>query len=397
MRQYWLFLVNCLCNVLFCTMDQSFSNGIDIDSVIVMGCFMPIEWLGTQFMRLGSFGYQTYQKYEKNCMLLAVASGIVTGLLCFTLADQISAIFDISEAQHALLADVLRLYGACMPMEAASRFVQTYITYKCYNRLAILTNVGTYFIIIGTDWLSVKLGFGLYGIIAATELSWLVYLIVVVCACKFWRTEDKIDRHVLSKCFWHAKDLLISRSLTRVAHIFMTRYVTALGEFDYAIYSVCMGAATLSSEVRDATTDYALVKLRDSVDRKRDWRHIIKRLYPISVVIEISLAYAALLFMHGKVALADCIWFLPFLKVTTLCYPVYDSLFSYFMCEHNTKVVHVKSACCCFWKIPMAVIVSLTMNNLIAFAALSFMDCLSGMLCYLWLYKRDGRTKLKGV
>ena len=389
MKQYWLFMVNCICNILFCAADSAFSNGISIDAVVVMGCFVPIEWLGMQFLRMGCFAYQTYQKYEKNCMLISIGCGIITGTIVISCAVPISNLFALSEAQKHLLQGILRIYGFCMPMEAASRFMQTYVTYKCYNKLAITANVLTYFIIIGTDWLSVVMGWDLYGIIAATELSWFVYLIILAVACKIWKSEDKIDLHIIKKCVLHAKDLLISRSLSRFATIIMTRFISKIGEYNYAIYSVCIGAVSLAEECRDATVDYALVVLREAKDKFITVRKTLKQCFTPSLLLQIGFAYGALIFMHGKVGLKDCIVYLPFYMLPMLTYQLYDIIFAYFMSIHNTKVTFLRGIISCFWRIPIAMLIDYFSGGLIAYAFLFLCDYLSITIVYYILYHKD--------
>lgn len=382
-------MVNCLCNILFCTVDSAFSNGISIDAVVVMGCFVPIEWLGMQFLRMGSFAYQTYQKYEKNCILLSIVTGFITGIAVVSCAVPISYIFEISDTQRSMLQGILRLYGCCMPMEAASRFMMTYVTYKCYNKLAISANIGTYILIIVTDWISVKCGWDLYGIVAATELSWLVYLIVLVIVCKIWSSEDRLNKSIFKKCFLHAKDLLLSRSLSRVANIVMTRYISMIGEYNYAIYSVCIGAVSLAEECRDALVDYALVILREAKDKFVALRKVLKKCITPTLVLEISITYVILIFMHGKVGLMDSLSYVTFFALPILIYPFYDALVSYFLSVHNTKVTYVRCICTCFYRIPIAMLVNYLSGGLISYSLLFLLDYASATIIYYILYRKD--------
>lgn len=385
-------MLNCLCNVVFCTVDSAFGNNISVDAVVVMGSFVPIEWLGMQLMRTGSFAYQTYQKYEKNCCLLSLLSGAVFGAVIAAFSTPISHIFALTDTQHKMLRDVLILYGSCMPMEAVSRFMMTYVTYKCMNRLNIVANFVTYILLIGTDWIAVKMNWGVFGLVASTEFTWLAYLVIVLIVSKFYRNNDKFSFDIIKKCIGHAKDLVIARGLGRVANIVFGHYLSLMGEFNYAIFAVCLNATSVSEEFRDASVDFCLVKLNGAEDKKQIHKRVLRQCFVPAVAIPVIASYLCLFFLHGKVALSDSIGYLIFFNLPVLIYPFYDTLFAYFMSVHNTRVTLIRGILNCVWRIPVAALVSYLGGGIVSFAMLYLFDYLTAIIVYGVIYTKGRKV-----
>lgn len=396
MKQYWIFMLNSLCNLLFCAVDQAFSNHISIDAIVVMGSFVVIEWLCTNLTFLGFFGYQILQKYEKNCCLISLLSGIIIGAVCVFAATPITHLFEITDIQKNMLKQLLIAYGLCLPMESVSRFLQGFIIYKCYNKLVIWANFGTYILLILTDYLAIKLGYGVLGLVLSTELTWLVYLVIVWVACKFYKQDDKISFKKIKDCIKAGKDLLISRTISRIATTAVGHFASTMGSVDYAIHAVVLGMTSQAEWFRDAFGDYTIIKLRDSDNKPKEAKNILKQCILPAMLLPIIAVMIMVFFMHGKVDIISAYKGAALYSLVFLIYPLYDLLQAYIISENKAKYITVRGCISAFWKIVVLGIVSTYKINLLVIAIINILDYISSQIYYMLALKISRKKALQG-
>ena len=358
MKQFWLFVLNSIQNIVFCAVDLAFANNISIDAIVVLGSYTVIETLGMVFLNLGRFAYQSLQKNEHNCCVASLFSGIIIGILVITLSTPITYIFELTTIQQNMLKNLLIIYGLSCPMESVARFLQTYITYNCYNKLRLWANFGTYILLIFSDWLAIKLGFELSGIVFSTELSWFIYLIVVWLVCKFHKTDDKINVKTILKCIWIGKDVLFSRIISRIANVALGHFASTMGTNNYAIHSVALSITSLTEEFRDAVADFTLIKLKD--DSNKNCKPIIKQLWLPFIMCSLVSNIILTIFMHGEVPILEAYYGVVIYSIPYLIYPIYDVLQSTILLSNiRQKAVLTNGLICALWRIPIIWVISL--------------------------------------
>lgn len=384
MKQYWIYVLNSLCNIVFCAVDGAFGNNISIDAIVVMGSFVTIEWLCQNIMRLGVFGYQIIQKHEKNCCFVSLISGLALGVVCIVFATPITYIFELTEVQRGMLKELLILYGICCPMESVSRFLQAYITYKCYNKLVILANFGTYILLISTDYIAIRLGYGVTGLVASTELTWLVYLIVVWAVCKFHKQDDKISIQKIKYCMKMGKDLLVSRLVSRVANVMLGHFASTMSTMEYAIHTVALSVVSLSEEFRTALEDYSIVRLRDNKDNMRDEaKRVLKQCTTPSILLPIIAAALMTMIMHGKVDIASAYYGVGLYCTASLVQPLYDVVQSYVLIKEKAEFTVVRGFISAFWRMVVPWILSFVGMTVLGIAIIYLLDYITSQIYYV--------------
>ena len=398
MKQYWIFVLNSLVNMAFCAVDSTFGNNISIDAIVVMGSFALIGQLGAKILFIGGYAYKVFQKYEKNCCLLSLIIGVLFGAVCIFGSNIIIHVFDLTDTQYEMLRQALICYGMCCPVEAVGRFLQSYITYKCYNKLVIILNVATYILLIGTDWLAVSLGWGCNGLVLSTGLSWLVYVIILLIATKFFAQSDKLCIKYIKKAFLVGKDLAVSGIIERGANLCLGYFVSTMGTEQYAIHSVALGAVSLAEEFRDAQNDYTIVRLRNRDKYKeRKAKRGFKQCWIRSLLLHIIASFVLVIVMHGKVGLAQAIYGVALYCLPMLMYPVYDTVQQFAMSRGKTKYALANSFICVFWRVvALWILSSVFGTSLIIIACVYFFDYLSSTIYYLVRLRRDKRERMQG-
>lgn len=395
MKQYWLFALNSLVNIIFCSVDSAFGNGISIDAVVVMGSFTILETLGTQFLVIGAQAYKVLQCNEKNCCLLSLISGIIIGALCITCAYPITYAFDLTDTQREMLRQVLVCYGICCPTEAVARFMQRFITLRCYNKLVLVSNITTYVLLIGTDWLAIALGWGCNGLVLSTGFTWIVYGIILLASTKFFSLDDKLRMGVLRKAFLIGKDLMLSGMISRGANLCLGHFASTMGTEQYAIHSVALSAVNLAEEFRDAQCDYTIVRLhnRDKY-KERKAKRVFKQCWLPALLLPICSSFLLICIMHGKVDLLPAMGGVALYCAPMLLYPVYDTVQQFVMSRGKTKYALITCLICASWRIVILGVISLIMGvNLYILGIIYFMDYLSRTIYYTVRLVHDKKAR----
>lgn len=384
MKQYWIYVLNSLCNILFCAVDGSFSNNISIDAIVVMGSFVVIEWLCQNMMRLGVFGYQILQKYEKNCCVASLISGTIVGIICVTCATPITYIFELTDLQREMLKELLIVYGVCCPMESVSRFLQAFITYKCYNKLVLWANFGTYILLIATDYLAIQLGYGVTGLVLSTELTWLVYLITVWIICKFHKQDDRISIQKITHCIRVGKDLLVSRIISRIANVILGHFASTMSTMEYAIHTVALSITCLAEEFRDALADYTIVRLRDNKDNMRnEARSVLRQCILPAILLPILTSALMTILMHGKVDILSAYYGVGLYCIVSLVQPLYDVVQSYVLVKDRAIFTVVRGIISVFWRMLVPWVMSIWGVTILGIAIIYLLDYITSQIYYI--------------
>lgn len=397
MKQYWFFALNCLCNVVFCAVDGAFGNGISIDAIVVMGSFSIIENVCVQLITIGAKAYKVFQRYEKNCGLLSLLMGVVIGAICITCAYYITFIFDLTDIQREMLRQALICYGIWCPIEAVGRFMLAYVTYKCYNRLLIISNFLTYILLIVTDWIAVRMGWGVNGLISSTGNVWLVYAVILIISTKFFNGDDKVTLSVLKTAFTKGKDVMLGGIASRVANLCLGHFASTMGTEQYAIHSVALSVVSLAEEFRDAEADYVIVRLKNRDKHKGDKaRRLLKQCWLPSLLLPIAASVVLAFVMHGKVSIADTLYGVSIYCMPMLLYPMYDLVQQFTISKGKTKYNAISGCICALWRIGVICIVSLMTPISIWILGLIYLfDYGSRMSYYILMARRDSKRELK--
>lgn len=395
MKQYWLFVLNSLVNVAFCAIDSAFGNNISIDAIVVLGSLAVIEPVLVQFQFIGMHAYKVLLKYAKSCCLLSVLVGILLGIICVTCGYQITFIFDLTDTQREMLRQALMCYGICIPFEVLGRFLQRYITLKCYNKLVIISNITTYVLLISTDWLAVYLGWGCNGIVLSTGFSWLTYAIILLIATKFFSQEDKVQWQYVKKAFLVGKDLMLGGIISRGSNLCLGYFASTMGTAQYAIHSVALGAVQLAEEFRDAQCDYVIVRLHNRDKHKEQKaKRVFKQCWLPALLLPIIASFLLILVMHGKVDLLSSLYGVALYCLPMLLYPVYDTVQQFVISRGRTKYALINALICTVWRVGALWICSMTIGvNLIVLAGAYLFDYISRTVYYIARLKHDKRVQ----
>lgn len=392
MKQYWMFILIALQDIVFCAVDGAFANNVSLDVIVSLNTFLIVEYFCLRPMQLGFYGYQAMQSNPKNCLMCSLIAGIVVGVLVASLSVPISYLFTLTEVQRQATKEVLVLFGCFAPVQAVTRYMQHYCYYTDKSKLVLIADLITYIQLILTDWWAVAADAGTFGLRLSTELCWASCLVILLPASGILKETDKISAKIIRHCFWVVgKDACISQSIIRAASIFLTSQASTMGTVTYAIHSVALSITDLGECFRDATVDYSVVELRDYRNNLHEQsRQLLKRLYLPALLLPLVLDAVLIFFMHGKVSLSDTIYGVAMYSIPFLIYPFYDISAAAIRLSTVRSSAILMSCVTAIWRVPILYgLIQLFGATIPVFSAIFALDYLSRLIVYRIMLRKE--------
>ena len=398
MKQYWLFVLAALQDIIFCTIDSTFANNISLDVIVVLNSFLIVQYFCLRPLLMGFWAYQAMQTNPKNCLVCSLLSSILVGIMLIATAQLLPYIFTLTDEQRQMLSDIFMLFGVCAPIQAIARYLHEYCIYTGKQKLVLVSSFITYIPMIVGDWIAVSLNAGAFGLRLSTELCWFLYLVVLLPASGILKVDDKLNWKTIRHCFYVGKDSCISQSIVRVATLFLTSIASTMGTEAYAIHSVALGITDMTESFREAQQSYSIIELRDHRDNLvKQSITVLKKLIVPALLLPLGLEVALVVIMHGKVsiqdaALATCMYSLPF-----FIYPMYDISAGAVVLSSVRSSSIVMSLVTAIWRIGVLwILIQIFGATIPVFGMIYFLDYLSRTVFYRIMLHREQKLLEKG-
>lgn len=391
MKQYWLFCLAAVQDIVFCAIDNAFANNISLDVIVVVNTFLIIQYFCLRPMNLGTYAYQALQSRPKNCLVCTLLMSILMSIIIILCAKPLTLLFDLTAKQREALAEVIILFGFCTPIQGTCRFLMNYCN---YNNKAVLVIVGsflTYIPMLIGDWLAVVTDTGAFGLRLATEISWLLYLVVLLPKSDILKTDDKVDFKTIRHCFYTGKEDCISQMITRGATIFMTSMASTLGTVAYAVHAVALGITDLGECFREATLNYGLIELREHRDNLYSQSlKVLKRVFIPALFLPLLLEGVLVITTHGKVEIIDTLVATGIYSLSFLVYPLYDISAAAIRLSSVRASLLLTSMLTAIWRVPILwILVQCFGVSIPVLGTIYVADYATRTLVYRIMLKRD--------
>lgn len=384
MKQYWLFVLAALQDIIFCTIDSTFANNISLNVIVVLNSFTIVLYFCLRPLLMGFWAYQAMQTNPKNCLMCSLLSSIVVGIVLVSTAQLLPYMFTLTDEQRQMLSDIFVLFGFCAPVQAVARYLQEYCIYTGKQKLVLISAFITYIPMIVGDWIAVSLNAGAFGLRIATELCWFLYLVILLPASGILKADDKPNWKTIRHCFYVGKDSCISQSIIRAGTLFLTSMASTMGTEMYAIHSVALGITDMAESFREAQQSYSIIELRDHRDNLvKQSITVMKKLIVPALLLPLGLEVILVFIMHGKVpiqdaALATCMYSLPF-----FVYPLYDISAGAVVLSSVRSSSIVMSLVTAIWRICILwILIQIFGATIPVFGMIYFLDYLSRTIFY---------------
>lgn len=395
MKQYWLFILTALQDIVFCTIDNAFANNISLDTIVVLNSFTIVMYFCLRPLLMGFWAYQAMQTNPKNCLICSLLSSILVGIILIATARVLPNVFTLTDEQKQMLSDIFMLFGFCAPIQAVARYLQEYCIYTGRQKLVLISAFITYIPMIIGDWIAVQCNAGTFGLRIATELCWLLYLIILLPASGILKVNDTLNWKTIRHCFYVGKDSCISQSIVRAATLFLTSMASTMGTEIYAIHSVALGITDMAESFREATQSYSIIELRDHRnDLVKQSLTVHKKLFVPALLLPLGLEIALVLITHGKVsiidaAIATCLYSLPF-----LVYPMYDISAAAVVLSSVRSSAITMSIITAGWRVCILwILIQIFGTTIPVFSTVYFCDYLSRTIFYRIMLHRERKRK----
>lgn len=212
----------------------------------------------------------------------------------------------------------------------------------------------TYIPMLIGDWLAVVTDTGAFGLRLATEISWLLYLVVLLPKSDILKTDDKVDFRTIRHCLYTGKEDCISQMIIRGATIFMTSMASTLGTVAYAVHAVALGITDLGECFREATLNYGLIELREHRDNLYSQSlKVLKRVFIPALFLPLLLEGVLVITTHGKVEIIDTLVAAGIYSLPFLVYPLYDISAAAIRLSSVRASLLLTSMLTAIWRVPI--------------------------------------------
>ena len=92
------------------SIDSAFNNSINIDAIVVCGSLFSIDLILKSISEIGTYTYRVARKNESAYLIVNAVISLILGVLVFVSRNFIINIFDLTDIQKELLANILVLY-----------------------------------------------------------------------------------------------------------------------------------------------------------------------------------------------------------------------------------------------------------------------------------------------
>ena len=394
MKQYWLFVLTALQDIVFCTIDSAFANNISLDVIVVLNTFSVVSYFCLRPMLLGYYAYQAMQSRPKNCLVCALISGVTMGALIVIASQILPLMFTLTDIQRESLSEIFVLFGICAPIQAVAHFLQAYCSYNNMPKLVFIVNLVTYIPMLIGDWVAVRLNAGAFGLHLATELCWLLCLIAFLLGSGILKVEDKIEGKVVLHCFNMGKDVCVSHLIVRGSTMFLTSMASTMGTVAYAVHSVALNITDMAESFRDAVRSCSYSELRDHRDDLLGQSiKVWKKLFLPSLLLPLGLEVILVFVMHGKVDISDTAIVTAIYSLSFLVYALYDIVAAAVQLSTVRQAAIPMSLLTMFWRVGVLILfIKIFGVEIPIFGTIFFLDYLSRMIFYIiMLYKEKKR------
>lgn len=329
-----------------------FFNLISIDAIVVIGTLTTIGSFALKISFLGNYIYRVRREDEGACALVNFASSAAICLIIFIFQVPIFSLFGISEAQFALLYEVLPFFLVSFVVKMCGKFflealrLRNFI--KLYN-IALVIYYGVYLSggLICTLWL--------HSIQSLLVMELLANLFLVIYGTVILKSPFSISRSV-------AKDIVkiglpcCAEQMLYSGNVLVYGVLAShMSETFYAIHTVCFSARNVGLSVSSAWNTVIMIKGKEDDAGKNNIKFYddnMKRFSLVLLLFGVGLTVFAGVIQHGSLALVDIFPYILFYGVFLFGNSLQETYRA--ACMLNNKVgILVKGTSIFAWIIPL--------------------------------------------
>ncbi len=341
-------------NVILSVIDKSISNSIGTTAIIVFSSLISLESAINIIQECISQSHSIVlarsnkDSYSINdtAIVLQLITSIFISIILFIFANKITYIYTLESDARNILTTLLKLKAIQLPILAVSYVPKNDLKIKNKtNLILIATIISSLFNIVG-DIISVKLGFNETGIYIATIIATFINAILLFKFSKY--KYRKIKKQYIKDIINHTKDLILNKTIQKIAYIFLVSISSSFGTETYVIACVCSNVVQVLLQLADGYYTGLLVSYANSIKRKE--RHLLEKVKKVgtyslifSLIFVSIIPYPAWYFLGRSVPWSECGIYTYLYSTEFFTYIINNNYLAYLAANKDTKALRLTS------------------------------------------------------
>lgn len=302
MKQFLILCINGALIAVLGLIDSAFGNNMGTDAIIVLASWGTTYYLFNKIAMLGECCYQCDTEKFTESFIINLITSVLAGILMISTSNFTASLFDITEKQYNLLRICNIIYGLGIPISQIESIFNKYLVYNNKNKELIGATFVFYILMISWDAVVLILKVDCYWLIVGTVICNLVTDLYYLLICKVYKgfkyPQCNHLKEILSKGFF----LWIERIFNAIAYMLGTIIASYMGEFEYAIHSVCIGIAGCTEDITNQWCQNQIVKLQtvETKNKYKIFKKEMKKTFFPAVIISFILSLALFFPMKGE-------------------------------------------------------------------------------------------------
>lgn len=337
-------------NTFLVLIDKSISNSIGQTALVVFSSFLTLNWaINTLQVCISSSHIMILVRNKidnkdinTSGLFLELIFSLITGLLLFFFAKNITYIYQLDNEARNILTIILKLKAIQLPLVAVGYIAKNDLKVKEKTNLIFIAVIVSSIINIIGDIISIKMGYDELGIYMATIISTLVNTIILFIASKF--KIGRIRKNYVKEILKYGKDLAFNKIIQRVVNITYTSIASSFGEVIYTIHCACISVSDTLSEAISGYYNGLLVDYSNDIEKSnKDLLHKVDciGIYGtlLSIVLLIFMIYPSWCLLARAVPWTDCNPYIWFYSIEFIMEVASSNYRAYLSSNRDTKAI----------------------------------------------------------
>ncbi len=341
-------------NIILSVTDKSISNSIGATAIIVFSSLISLESAINIIQECISQSHSIVlarsnkDSYSINdtAIVLQLITSVFISIILFIFANKITYIYTLESDARNILTTLLKLKAIQLPILAVSYVPKNDLKIKNKTNLILIATIISSLFNIAGDIISVKLGFNETGIYIATIIATFINAILLFKFSKY--KYRKINKQYIKDIVNHAKDLILNKTIQKIAYISLVSISSSFGTETYVIACVCSNVVHVLLQLADGYYTGLLVSYANSIKSKE--HHLLEKVKNVgtyslifSLIFVAIIPYPAWYFLGRSVPWSECGIYTYLYSTEFFTYIINNNYLAYLAANKDTKALRLTS------------------------------------------------------
>ncbi len=341
-------------NVILSVTDKSISNSIGTTTIIVFSSLISLESAINIIQECISQSHSIVlaRSNKDSCsindtaIVLQFITSIFISIILFIFANKITYIYTLESDARNILTTLLKLKAIQLPILAVSYVPKNDLKIKNKTNLILIATIISSLFNIAGDIISIKLGFNETGIYITTIIATFINAILLFKFSKY--KYRKINKQYIKDIVNHANDLILNKTIQKIAYISLVSISSSFGTETYVIACICSNVVQVLLQLADGYYTGLLISYANSIKSKEHYLlEKVKKVGTYSLIFSLIfvaiIPYPAWYFLGRSVPWSECGIYTYLYSTEFFTYIINNNYLAYLAANKDTKALRLTS------------------------------------------------------